>query len=86
MFTGKQTKSELHYERYHKICRFRLSKEKIAVAIAEEGRGEPRYWGMITNTPESVRKLVKNLEKKKIFAYVMKLAQLVMGYIGSFSF
>lgn len=38
-----------------------VSKEKIAVAIAEEGRGEPRYWGMIPNTAEAVRKLVKKL-------------------------
>ena len=38
-----------------------VSKEKIAVAIAEEGRGEPRYWGMIPNTPEAIKKLIKKL-------------------------
>ncbi len=38
-----------------------VSKEKIAVAIAEEGRGEPRYFGMIPHTPEAVRKLIKSL-------------------------
>jgi transposase len=38
-----------------------VSKEKIAVAIAEEGRDEPRYWGMIPHTPEAVRKLIKKL-------------------------
>lgn len=38
-----------------------VSKEKIAVAIAEEGRGEPRYFGMISHTPEAIRKLVKKL-------------------------
>jgi transposase len=38
-----------------------VSKEKIAVAIAEEGRGEPRYFGMIPHTPEAIRKLVKKL-------------------------
>ena len=38
-----------------------VSKEKIAVAIADEGRDEPRYFGMISNTPESVRKLIKQL-------------------------
>ncbi len=38
-----------------------VSKEKIAVSIAEEGRGEPRYWGMISNTPEAIRKLVRKL-------------------------
>jgi transposase len=38
-----------------------VSKEKIAVAIAEEGREEPRYWGMISHTPEAVKKLMKKL-------------------------
>lgn len=38
-----------------------VSKEKIAVAIAEEGREEPRYYGMIPHTPEAIRKLVKKL-------------------------
>ncbi|OLO40491.1 IS110 family transposase, partial [Alkalihalophilus pseudofirmus] len=38
-----------------------VSKEKIAVAIADEGRNEPRYFGMISNTPEALRKLVKKL-------------------------
>ena len=40
-----------------------VSKEKIAVAIAEEGREEPRYWGMIPHTPEAVKKLMKKLGK-----------------------
>jgi transposase len=35
-----------------------VSKEKIAVAIAEEGRGEPRSFGMIPHTPEAIRELV----------------------------
>ena len=38
-----------------------VSKEKIAVAIAEEGREAPRYWGMIPHTPEAVKKLMKRL-------------------------
>ena len=38
-----------------------VSKEKIAVAVAEEGREEPRYYGLIPNTPEAIRKLVKKL-------------------------
>jgi transposase len=42
-----------------------VSKEKIAVAIADEGRDEPRYWGMIPNTVESIRKLVKKLGEKE---------------------
>ncbi|MCP3031807.1 IS110 family transposase [Halobacillus sp. A1] len=38
-----------------------VSKEKIAVAIADEGREKPRYWGMIPHTPEAIRKLVRKL-------------------------
>lgn len=38
-----------------------VSKEKIAVAIADQGREKPRYYGMIPNTPEAIRKLVKKL-------------------------
>ncbi len=36
-------------------------KEKIAVAIAEEGREEPRYFGMIPHTDTAIRKLVNKL-------------------------
>lgn len=42
-----------------------VSKEKIAVAIADEGRGEPRYWGLIPHTPEAVRQLIKKLGDSK---------------------
>lgn len=38
-----------------------VSKERIAVAIADSGRGKPRYYGMISYTPEAIRKLIKNL-------------------------
>jgi transposase len=38
-----------------------VSKEKIAVAIADEGRNAPRYWGIIPNTPESIKKLMTKL-------------------------
>lgn len=38
-----------------------VSKEKIAVAVADEGREEPRYWGMIPHTPEAIKKLMKKL-------------------------
>ncbi|RNB81704.1 IS110 family transposase [Brevibacillus nitrificans] len=38
-----------------------VSKDKIAVAIAEEGREAPRYWGVIAHTPEAIRKLMKQL-------------------------
>ncbi|WP_258171233.1 hypothetical protein [Paenibacillus sp. R14(2021)] len=33
-----------------------VSKETIAVAIAESGREEPRFWGIIPHKPEAVRK------------------------------
>lgn len=42
-----------------------VSKEKIAVAIAEQGREKPRYFGLIPNTPEAVRKLVNKLGDPK---------------------
>jgi transposase len=42
-----------------------VSKEKIAVAIAEAGREKPRYWGIIPHTPEAIRKLVKKLGDPK---------------------
>ena len=58
-----------------------VSKGKMADAIADEDRDEPRYWGMIPNTQESIRKLVKSLEKKRISECVMELAQLAMVYI-----
>ncbi|GAE24492.1 mobile element protein [Halalkalibacter wakoensis JCM 9140] len=38
-----------------------VSKEKIAVAIAEEGREEPRYYGLIPHTTEAIKKLLKKL-------------------------
>ena len=64
LFTGKNkpnqsyiTGGASYYEGYHKYVGLDVSKEKIAVAIADEGRDEPRYWGMVPNTPESVRKL-----------------------------
>lgn len=38
-----------------------VSKEKIAVAVADEGRSKPRYIGMINYTVEAIRKLMKKL-------------------------
>ena len=38
-----------------------VHKETIAVAIAEEGRGEPNYYGEIPNKAEALRKLVKKV-------------------------
>lgn len=38
-----------------------VSKEKIAVAIAVDGREAPRYYGTILHTPAALRKLIKEL-------------------------
>lgn len=38
-----------------------VSKDKIAVAIADEGREAPRYYGMIPHTFEAVRKLIEKM-------------------------
>lgn len=38
-----------------------VSKSKIAVAVAEEGRAEPRYWGTIEHTKEAVSRLMQKL-------------------------
>lgn len=38
-----------------------VSKEKIAVAVAEEGRSKPRYIGMISYTVPAIRKVMKKL-------------------------
>lgn len=40
-----------------------VSKDTIAVAIADSGRGEPRFHGTIHNNPESIRKIIKQLGK-----------------------
>ncbi|WP_410511781.1 hypothetical protein PaeBR_17185 [Paenibacillus sp. BR2-3] len=38
-----------------------VSKAKIAVAVADEGRQEARYWGSIVHTKEAVHKLMSKL-------------------------
>ncbi|NGM84798.1 IS110 family transposase [Paenibacillus sp. 7124] len=38
-----------------------VSKESIAIAIAESGREEPRFWGTIPHKPEAVRKWLKQV-------------------------
>lgn len=40
-----------------------VHKETIAVAVADSGGGEVRYWGEVRNTPEAVCQLVKRLRK-----------------------
>lgn len=41
------------------------SKDTIAVAIADSGRGEPRFHSTIPNKPENIRKLMKSLGNPK---------------------
>lgn len=42
-----------------------VSKDKIVIAIASEGRESARYWGSLPHTKESVRKLVQQLSKEE---------------------
>ncbi len=46
-----------------KFVGFDVSKEKIAVAVADKGREAARYWGVIENSPEAVSKLMRKLGK-----------------------
>jgi transposase len=48
-------------ENYSKYVGLDVSKESIAVAIADSGRETPRFYGTIANTTDAVRKLVKKL-------------------------
>lgn len=43
-----------------------VSKDKIAVAVADEGRGEPRFVGMFPHTVEAVRTLVRRLDEEGV--------------------
>lgn len=43
-----------------------VSKTKIVVAIADEGRESSRYWGTIPHTKEALRKLVKQLQTEGV--------------------
>ncbi|SFV10143.1 IS110 family transposase, partial [Alicyclobacillus macrosporangiidus] len=43
-----------------------VSKETIAVAVAESGRGEARFVGTIPNTVEAIRKLVRQLSGENV--------------------
>lgn len=40
-----------------------VSKDTIAVGVADEGRGQPRFVGMFPNSVESVRSLVRHLSE-----------------------
>ena len=61
-----------------------VHKEKIAVAVADEGREKPRYLGEIPHTTEGIRKLVKKLGIRNCFEFVMKLVQQDIHYTDYF--
>ncbi|WP_058300737.1 IS110 family RNA-guided transposase [Gorillibacterium timonense] len=46
-----------------------VSKEKIAVAIADAGTEAPRYYGTISHTPAAIRKLLKELGPANSLAF-----------------
>ena len=46
-----------------------VSKEKIAVAIADAGREAPRFYGTIAHTPGALRKLIKALGPAESLAF-----------------
>lgn len=43
-----------------------VSKDKIAVAIADEGREGPRFYGTIAHNPDAVAKLIRKLQEKDV--------------------
>jgi hypothetical protein len=60
-----------------------VSKEKIAVAIAEEGREVPRYWGTIAHKPKRFTNLSNNYPKQiQHLRFVMRLALPGMSFIA----
>ncbi|MFU1798737.1 IS110 family transposase [Paenibacillus azoreducens] len=46
-----------------------VSKEKIAVAVADVGRDAPRFVGTIANNPGAIRKLMKQLGEPQTLAF-----------------
>jgi transposase len=46
---------------YTKYVGLNVSKDSISVAVADIGRGEPRFLGNIPHTPEAIRKLMKKI-------------------------
>ncbi|WP_233095887.1 IS110 family transposase [Alicyclobacillus sp. SO9] len=62
-----ENQSELHCEGADtmqdntKYVGLDTSKDTIAIAVADAGRDAPRSWGVIPNTPEAIRKLIRKL-------------------------
>ncbi len=52
-------------EEFNKYVELDVHKETIAVSVAQAGGGEVRYFGQITNTPEAVTKMVRQVSKSK---------------------
>ncbi len=48
-------------DKFSKYVGLDTHKDTIAVAIATVGRGKPKYFGEIANTPEAIEKLVRKL-------------------------
>ncbi|WP_189597029.1 IS110 family transposase [Paenibacillus elgii] len=46
---------------YTKFVGLDVSKDSISVAVADAGRGEPRFLGNIPHTLEAIRKLMKKI-------------------------
>jgi transposase len=46
---------------FNKYIGLDVHKEKISVAVADPGRGQPSYWGEIENRPEAVKRLLARL-------------------------
>jgi len=46
---------------FNKYIGLDVHKEKISVAVADQGRRQPRYWGEIENRPEAVKRLLARL-------------------------
>ena len=46
---------------YTKFVGLDVSKDSISVAVADTGRGEPRFLGNIPHKPEAIRKLMRKL-------------------------
>ena len=49
-------------KKFSKYVGLDVHKDSIAVAVADAGGREPRYWGEIANRPEEVRRLLSRLE------------------------